>query len=430
MEYGDIRILQSDIQQVVVQNHEVNYVLKGYETGAGVRILKGGNWGFSSTTDISSSGLANVVKRAHKTCLSTPASAQLAPTPPVTQVDTSLHPETDHIIEVAKTVESALYCSSSIISGRVGLRCSSTVHHFFNTEGSHIQQHLTLAVVDLRAVARRDGKTSESTYTCAFTDLKSLKEDALLERALETAQESIQRLDAGTPENGEFPVILGSSLASVFIHEAVGHRMEADEVMRPHSIMTDKVGRLLTHPSLTVVDTTDNDQEWYTFDDEGVPKKETVLIEQGVVKGFIHDRQTAHTCGTDSTGNSRASSYDTRPLVRMTNIKALQGDMSREEMIEKCKNGLFLDGFVGGAAGAGGMFRFAARGGYRIEDGELTSPVGRSTISSSTLDALSCISGVGTDVTMHYSQCIKRGQGVMVGLGSPSLLISQLRVGG
>lgn len=426
MEYGDIRILQSEIQHVVIQNNNVTYVLNGLETGAGVRILKNG-WGFSSTTDISPSGLAKTVERAHA-CLS-PAHVQLAHSSSVTHKSKDITAETD-IIEVARELESALHCSPSIIRGRVGLRCSNTKMHFFNTENSDIQQNVTLCILDLRAVARGNGKTSESNFTCAFTDIESLKDDKLLEKALETAQESIKRLDAGTPQNGEFPVILGSSLASIFIHEAVGHRMEADEVMRPHSIMGDKINSLITHPSLTVVDTMNNDQTWYTFDDEGVPKKETVLIERGIVKGFMHDRQTAYAFGTGATGNSRASSYDTTPLVRMTNIKAVKGDMSDEEMITACDNGLFLDGFVGGAARADGTFRFAARGGYCIEHGERTSPIGRCTISSSTLDALRSISGVGTDETMHYSQCTKKGQGLMVGLGSPSLFVSKLGVGG
>lgn len=432
MEYGDIRILHSRIQQLTVQNGEVQHMLIGHETGAGVRILKEGTWGFSSTTDISFSGLANAVQRAHRTCLSYQGQACLADVRPVKQMGkASRHSwADDNLIEVARKLESAMHCSPHCKDGKVLLRYTDTIKQFSSTDGTYIQQILPLVVLDFWATARRNGKVSESHFSCAFMNLKSLEEDELEEKALETAQEAIQGLDAGNTPNGQFPVILGSSLASIFIHEAVGHRMEADEVMKHHSLMKDKVDSLVAHPSLTVVDTMDGAQSWYGYDDEGVQKKETVLIDRGRVQGFLNDRQSAHYFDTDTTGNSRASNYNTIPLTRMTNIMALMGDMSFEEMIEECGQALFLDGFVGGAAMPDGAFRFVARRGYFIERGEFVSPVGKSTISSSTLEALSHISGVGKKVTMHYSECIKKGQGLMVGLGSPALLVSQLRVGG
>lgn len=431
IDYGDIRILQSKIQHLTVQNSEISHLLTGSETGAGVRILRGGNWGFSSTTDISSSGTAKVIQQAFE-CLSSGNQVHMAKVKPYTQKITASSPTVmdTGLIEQAQESESALHCSPHVKRGRVDVRYQDTVKHFYSTDGSCIGQKLILIIIDFHTTARKNGKVSESHYSHAFTSMESLKKAELVRRASETAQEALNGLDAGPSPNGEFPVILGPSLASIFIHEAVGHRMEADEVMKPRALLRGKEGNLITHPSLTVIDTMNDAENWYQFDDEGVPKKETTLIDRGRVKRFLHDRETAHHFDTESTGNSRASSYETKPLIRMTNIKVLEGDMSFEEMREECSRGVVLDGFLGGAALPDGTFRFVASGGHLIEGGAVTSPVGRSVISSSTLDALSCVLGVGKKVVMHYSGCMKKGQELTVGLGSPELLISRLRVGG
>lgn len=431
VEYGDIRILDSEIQLLIVQNGEIHSKLTGYETGAGVRILKEGNWGFSSTTEVSATGLVNVVNSACKTCLSNRSHTRLQQVNPVTHVCKAPTLEADETFgELCKELESAMHYFPLIRQGRVQLRYNNITKHFFNTDGSHIVQNLILLVFDLHATAQTNGKVSESRLSCTFTSIESMEESELIKKAVENAEKAVQGLKAGTAPNGNFPVILGSALASIFVHEAVGHRMEADEIVKPHALMRNKKGVTITHPSFTVVDTMDDGLKWYKFDDEGVSKEETVLIHKGIVEGFLQDRQTAHFLDARPTGNSRASSYTTQPLTRMTNIKALPGNMSCDEMIEECCRGLFLDGFVGGAALADGTFRFAAREGHLIERGELKKLVGECVISGSTLNALSCLSGVGKKVTMHYSECIKKGQGLMVGLGSPELLLSELRVGG
>ncbi len=431
-EYADIRIQQSTIHRLKIQNSEVQSVLTGSETGAGVRVLKDGSWGFSSTTDISSTGLKRAVERAHKMCLSEGTCVRLANVSPVTLRGRTLLQERSHdaLIEPAKEMSSAVHCSPSIRSGEVQCSDLQVRKQFFSTDGSCIEQSLILVIFDLRVTARKNGKVTESRSSCAFTDVKSFKTAFLVEKAVHTAREALHQLDAGIAPRGQLPVILGPSLASVFIHEAVGHRMEADEVMRPHALMRDKTGSCITHPSLTVVDMMNNTQNWYQFDDEGVLKKDVVLIDKGRVHEFLHDCETACHFTKHPTGNSRASNYDTKPLIRMTNTTALGGDMSFEEMIEECDQGIFLDGFVGGAASAGGAFSFVSKGGYLIERGELTSPIGRTAVNGSTLGALGCISGVGKDVQMHSSECMKKGQKVTVGLGSPELFFSELRVGG
>jgi len=432
IQYGDIRILQIELQQITVKNGKITYCLQGNEKGALIRMMSRGTWGFCSTTDISVSGLEKAVHRAYHTCNSIPGSAHLPVGRPVIHADSSSPPRTVDAqpIELLQNIESALHCSPLVKEGRVGMRLRQGVQDFWNTEGSDIQQNKTEILIDSQVVTRKGGKSSNSGFTFASTDVESLPENTLIEKAEKTAEEAISTLDTQRPPNGEFCVILGPSLASIFIHEAVGHRLEADEAVKPRSIMGNKRGTVITHPAVMVRDTVDEGELWYTYDDEGICKRETVLIEGGEVRGFLHDRQTAHLLHEESTGNSRASGYETQPLVRMTNITVEPGDMSNEEMIEECDTGLFLDGFVGGAAVAGGAFRFAARGGYRIDHGDRTTPVGRSIISGSTLSSLAGIQGVGTTCEMYHSECLKKGQSVLVGLGSPALLISDLRVGG
>ncbi len=427
-EYADMRIVHSLVERLTIQNGEVQNMLTGYEAGAGVRVLKRGNWGFSSTTDVSSSGITTAVERAHNACPPGTGDVHLAEVSPVTWVRKALSQRTENAFELVKDLEGVLHFSPFIKRGSVHVRFHDVTKQFLSSEGSHIEENQILVVLDLRAVAHRGGKVSESHFSTVLTSIESHLE-RLKEAASDTVRSAVGGLDAGIPPNGQFPVILGPSLASIFVHEAVGHRMEADEVMEPHALMRERRGSMITHPSLTVVDS-GNDMKWYEFDDEGVQKRDTVLIEKGRVREVLHDRRTAHHFGCEPTGNSRASSYETEPLPRMTNIKAVEGDRSFEELVEQCSDGLFLDGFVGGAALPDGTFRFAAREGYLIEHGACTSPLRMSTISGSTLDALRCVAGIGKEVKMHYSECMKRGQSIVVGLGSPALFISPLRVGG
>ena len=234
---------------------------------------------------------------------------------------------------------------------------------------------------------------------------------------------------------GEMEVVLGAGWPGILLHEAIGHGLEGDFNRKQTSAFAGLMGSRIASPGVTVVDdgTIPNRRGSLTIDDEGTPTSRTTLIEDGILVGFLQDRQNARLMNMRATGNGRRQSYAHAPMPRMTNTIMLGGEAAPEDMIKSVKRGLYAVNFGGGQVDiTSGKFVFSAAEAYMIEDGKVTAPVKGATLIGNGPDALTKVEMIGNDMALDpgIGTCGKNGQGVPVGVGQPTIKLSGLTVGG
>ncbi|MDJ0759821.1 MAG: metalloprotease TldD [Woeseiaceae bacterium] len=259
------------------------------------------------------------------------------------------------------------------------------------------------------------------------------------ERPLEYAREAVRQatvqLEAQAAPAGAMPVVLGPGWPGILLHEAVGHGLEGDFNRKGTSAFSGKVGKPVASPLVTIVDdgTMENRRGSLSIDDEGTPGAYNVLVEDGVLRGYMQDKLNARLMGVKPTGNGRRESFAHIPMPRMTNTYMLAGPHDPGEIIESVEQGIYAPNFGGGQVDiTSGKFVFSASEAYLIEGGRLTTPVKGAMLIGDGPEALTRISMVGNDMQLDsgVGTCGKDGQSVPVGVGQPTLKIDELTVGG
>jgi len=253
--------------------------------------------------------------------------------------------------------------------------------------------------------------------------------------AREAVRRALTNLESEAAPAGTMTVVLGPGWPGVLLHEAIGHGLEGDFNRKGSSAFSGRIGEKVASPLCTVVDdgTLADRRGSLNVDDEGVPTQRTVLIENGVLAGYLQDKTNARLMGVESTGNGRRESYAHLPMPRMTNTYMLAGPHSPEEIIASVDKGLFAVNFGGGQVDiTSGKFVFSASEAYLIEKGKVTRPVKGATLIGNGPDVLTRVSMVGDDLALDegIGTCGKEGQSVPVGVGQPTLKIDELTVGG
>jgi TldD protein len=251
----------------------------------------------------------------------------------------------------------------------------------------------------------------------------------------EALRQAMVNLESVAAPAGEMTVVLGPGWPGVLLHEAIGHGLEGDFNRKQTSAFAGLLGQRVAAPGVTVVDdgTLDQRRGSLTIDDEGTPSACNVLIEDGVLVGYMQDRQNARLMGMQPTGNGRRQSYAHQTMPRMTNTYMRAGDRDPEEILAGVKRGLYARNFAGGQVDiTSGKFVFTAAEAYLIEDGRLTAPVKGATLIGNGPDCLTKVGAIGDDLELDHGigTCGKEGQWVPVGVGQPTLLIEGLTVGG
>ncbi len=234
---------------------------------------------------------------------------------------------------------------------------------------------------------------------------------------------------------GEFPVVLGPGWPGVLLHEAVGHGLEGDYNRKATSAFSHLIGKRVASSGVTVVDdgTLMNRRGSLSIDDEGTETQCNVLIEDGILKGYLFDRLNARLMGTCSTGNGRRENYASQPLPRMTNTYMLAGNVCPSDIISSVSYGIYATYFSGGQVDTtSGKFVFSASDAFLIENGKITAPLKGATLIGSGTEVLMRIKAIGSDLQLDkgIGTCGKAGQSVPVGVGQPTLLIESMTVGG
>ena len=251
----------------------------------------------------------------------------------------------------------------------------------------------------------------------------------------EALRQALVNLESVAAPAGEMTVVLGPGWPGILLHEAVGHGLEGDFNRKNTSAFSGLVGERVAALGVTVIDdgTLENRRGSITIDDEGTPPKRTVLIEDGILKGYMFDRMNAHLMGAEPTGNGRRQSYAHAPMPRMTNTYMLGGDQPHDEIIASVKKGVYAVSFNGGSVDiTSGKFVFSASEAYLIEDGKIGTPIKGATLIGNGPDVLTKVSMIGNDMALDpgIGTCGKNGQHVPVGVGQPTLKIDGLTVGG
>ncbi len=251
----------------------------------------------------------------------------------------------------------------------------------------------------------------------------------------EALRQALVNLQSVPAPAGVMPVVLGAGWPGILLHEAIGHGLEGDFNRKKTSAFAGLLGERVASPGVTVVDdgTIDARRGSLSVDDEGTPTSRTVLIEDGILKGYLQDRQNARLMGMRATGNGRRQSYGCSVMPRMTNTFMLSGQHDPGEILRSVKNGIYAVNFGGGQVDiTSGKFVFSCTEAYRIEDGKIGAPVKGATLIGNGPDALTKVKMIGNDLKLDtgVGTCGKNGQSVPVGVGQPTLLIEGLTVGG
>ncbi|WP_376099183.1 metalloprotease TldD [Roseomonas sp. CCTCC AB2023176] len=251
----------------------------------------------------------------------------------------------------------------------------------------------------------------------------------------EALRQAVLNLDSVAAPAGEMEVVLGPGWPGILLHEAIGHGLEGDFNRKGTSAFAGLMGQRVASPGVTVVDdgTIPDRRGSLTVDDEGTPSGRTVMIEDGILTGFIQDRQNARLMGVRPTGNGRRQSHAHVPMPRMTNTVMLGGQHSPEEIIRSVKRGIYAVNFGGGQVDiTSGKFVFSASEAYKIEDGKIGAPVKGATLIGDGPTALTNVTMIGNDMSLDpgIGVCGKQGQGVPVGVGQPTLKMTGLTIGG
>ncbi|MDT3708074.1 MAG: metalloprotease TldD [Thiobacillus sp.] len=293
-----------------------------------------------------------------------------------------------------------------------------------------------LVRLSLQVIAEQDGRREQGSGGGGGRfDYAYFTDDILEKYARQAVHQAAVNLDARPAPAGSMTVVLGSGWPGILLHEAIGHGLEGDFNRKGSSAFSGRIGERVAAPGVTVIDdgTIPQRRGSLNIDDEGNPTQRTMLIEDGILTGYMQDMMNARLMGMPITGNARRESYAHLTMPRMTNTLMLAGDRNPHEIIASVKNGLYAVNFGGGQVDiTSGKFVFSAAEAYMIEDGKITYPVKGATLIGNGPEVLTRVSMIGNDMEMDsgVGTCGKEGQSVPVGVGQPTLRIDGLTVGG
>jgi TldD protein len=294
-----------------------------------------------------------------------------------------------------------------------------------------------LVRLNVSIVAEQNGRRETGSYGIGGRYLyNDLFEPATYNRAIDEAlSQALVNLDSIAAPAGEMTVLLGNGWPGILLHEAIGHGLEGDFNRKGTSAFSGRIGERVAAQGVTVVDdgSLQDRRGSLTIDDEGTPTRETVLIEDGILKGYMQDRLNARLMGVEATGNGRRESYAHAPMPRMTNTFMKAGKDDPTELLSRVKRGIFAKAFGGGQVDiVSGKFVFSCTEAYLIENGKLGAPIKGATLIGDGPSSLTKVRGIGNDFALDegIGICGKGGQSVPAGVGQPTLLVDGLTVGG
>ncbi len=447
VDYADIYFESTIAESVSMEEGIVKRAVKSVSQGAGVRATAGDKTGFAYSDELSKRDLdlaadhARHIVRSPKGDAPVPVTHRPAPAAarnlypldaPLTDVDVRERVELLTLID-----REARRCDPRITKVMASVAVEQKTMLVATTDGLRAGDVQPLSRLQVTCIAEEGGNRQTGTFggggRVAFSFYR--EQDRAQAFAREAARQAILNLGAVDAPAGVMPVVLAGGWPGILLHEAVGHGLEADFNRRKTSAFSNLMGRRVASDVCTVVDdgTLPFRRGSLNIDDEGTPTTRTMLIEKGILHGYLTDRLNARLMGIPLTGNGRREDFRSIVLPRMTNTFMLAGESEPEDILRSVKNGLYAVSFGGGQVDiTNGKFVFSASEAYLIEDGKVTKPVKGATLIGNGPDVLRNVSMVGHDLQLDsgIGTCGKEGQSVPVGVGLPTIRIDELTVGG
>ncbi|WP_144156302.1 metallopeptidase TldD-related protein [Paraburkholderia sp. BCC1885] len=441
-DFGDLYLQTSTHTTLSLENGDVKATTFDRKHGFGLRVVQGERTAFahSSRSDDVSLREASAIVRA-----ATAAGGSTQPIVVACYAAPSRYDSPDHDASTDTEAQVRLLRQLEKIARASDERVDQVFTTLTNTceevlvlrsDGRLCADIRPMAMLGLTVVVREGARSERASSTVGGRrDPSSFDEAALESLARSVIECAVVNLGAQSITGGEMTVVIGPGWPGVLLHEAVGHGLESDQTRRGASVFSNRVGERVAAPGVTVVDdgTIAHARGALSVDDEGNPSRHNVLIEDGILRGYMHDELNARLMGVAATGNGRRESYAHLPKPRMTTTFMQQGALHAEEIIGSVKKGLYVADMQGGQVDTiSGNFVFATAKAFLIEAGKLTHPVKGATIIGNGPKAIMNISKIGRDFAFDPGRgvCTKAGQSVPVGVGQPTLKITGLTVGG
>jgi TldD protein len=440
---ADIYFQASSSESWVMEGGIIKEGSHNIEQGAGVRAVAGEKTGFAYSDRIelpvlleAANNVKAIVRQGQEASMGMPTIASWPHYYPVANPLKSLSDQEK--IDLLRKIDTETRKLDSrieeVIVSMVGVHDSILVA---SQDGSLAADVRPLVRMNVTVIVVENGKREQGSMGGGGRSDYSyfIDEDTALGYGREAVRQALVNLEAGEAPAGNMAVVLGPGWPGILLHEAIGHGLEGDFNRKGTSAFSGRVGERVASDLCTVVDdgTLQGRRGSLSIDDEGTPTEKTVLIENGILKGYMQDKLNARLMGVKPTGNGRRESYAHLPMPRMTNTYMLPGKDQPEDIIKSVKKGLYAKNFAGGQVDiTSGKFVFSASEAYLIENGKITRSVKGATLIGNGPDVLTKVSMVGNDLRLDsgVGTCGKEGQSVPVGVGQPTLKIDNITVGG
>lgn len=444
IDYADLYFQHSRTEGWVLEEGIVKSGSFNIDQGVGVRALSGEKTAFAYSDDISISALLTAAKATRAIANQGNSSAAriitqnndhhpllYLPHDPITSIT-----DNDKVQLLEKLERYARNLDNRIIQVLASLSGEYEIIMVIRSDGKLVADVRPLVRVSLQVIAEENGKREQGVSGGGGRfDYSYFTDEILNNYAQQAVHQAVINLSAKPAPAGTMTVVLGSGWPGILLHEAIGHGLEGDFNRKGSSAFSDRIGERVAADGVTVVDdgTMVNRRGSLSVDDEGNPAQNTILIENGILRGYLQDSLNARLMKQPLTGNGRRESFAHIPMPRMTNTYMLNGDKVPEEIIASVKQGLYAVNFGGGQVDiTSGKFVFSAAEAYMIENGKITYPIKGATLIGNGPDVLTRVSMIGNDLSLDpgIGTCGKEGQSVPVGVGQPTLRIDGLTVGG
>lgn len=442
-EYADLYFEYLTSTSLTVDESLVKSASQGISAGCGVRVIAGERTGYAYTDDLAPEKILHAARTA-ALIASGPAKEPVVDLTEKTK--RNLYPLADAALDADVSAKLALAMRADKAARAFDSRIAHVRASYADemrrilvvgSDGTFATDFQPMSRLNVYCIAKHNEVSARgSAGGGGRAALDFFEQEKTPEHfAIEAARQAIVQLDAREAPAGEMEVVLGPGWPGVLLHEAIGHGLEADFNRKKTSAFAGLIGKRVAGDKCTVVDdgSMPSRRGSINVDDEGAGTQKTVLIENGILKGYLSDKLSARLMGIHNTGNGRRESYQHIPMPRMTNTYMLAGTDEPVDIIRSVKRGLFAANFGGGQVDiTSGKFVFSASEAYLIEDGHITAPVRNATLIGNGPDALTRVSMVGHDLQLDegIGTCGKDGQNVPVGVGIPTIKVDGMTVGG
>lgn len=439
-EFADIYFEEGSSTSIVCEDGKIEKIIAGTDRGVGIRVISDLRTAYAYTNEVTEKALLDLARTVSRAVRGREFGAAIdlrakvvGPGFPIKTSPGSVSLQ-DKVALVRRADEAARRIDSRVRQVMVVYRDGKVRTQIANSLGDFIETGRT-GTVFLSQVVAAEGDVIQTGYEPigGFRGFELFDQTSPEDVARTAAGRALMMLSARKAPAGAMPVVISSEAGGTMVHEAIGHGLEADLAQAGMSVYTGKIGTQVASSLVTVIDdaTIPHARGSFSYDDEGVAAQKTVLVENGILKCYLYDRLSAMKDGCLSTGNGRRESYHAKPIVRMTNTLIAPGESSPEEIVREVPQGLFVKKMGGGQVNTvTGDFVFEVSEGYLIQNGAIGEPVRGATLTGNGPEVLKKVTKIGNDLGFGIGTCGKDGQGAPVSDAQPTLLISEITVGG